>query len=205
MSGTTRALRWRALATPTDDGAACDLEHVELKIAETGITAEAVMIAGRGADAHGLRWRLVIDADWASFRSLHLTRLGGATVALRHDGYGEWSDGEGKKRKEFAGLTDCLIDGSPFGPTALLARLGAKAAKTQTLDVVTVALPSLAVARTTLTLTPLAPGRRWRLAWAGRVEEIEVDDDRFVTRWGDRWARVDLAAPEPAVAEPVAL
>ena len=190
MTASTRTLRWRTAAS---DEAALGLEHVELKVAETGISAEGVVVAGAGATAFGARWRITVDPDWTAFRSLHFTRLGGATVALRHDGYGEWTDGEGKKRKEFAGLSDCLVEGSPFGLVALLARLGAKAAKTQSLDVVFLAVPSLDLARASIVLKPLEPGRRFALTRAGETVEIDVDADGLVTRWGDGLAAVDLA------------
>jgi hypothetical protein len=189
MTSTTRSLRWR-LGSGDDAG----LEHVEVKIADSGIAAEAVVIAGAGETAYGARWRVVVDPDWACTRSLHLTRLGGPTVALRHDGYGVWSDGEGKTRKEFAGLTDCLIEGSPFGLTQILKRLGAKAAKTQSLDVVVVALPGLAVERASLRLEPIEAGRRWRLVRGETTVEIAVDADGFVTAYGEAATRIEAAA-----------
>ena len=181
MSGTTRALRWK---TSSAEGAAIGLEHVELKIAESGISAESVAIGGEGAAAHGLRVRITIDPDWTAFRSLHLTKLGGATVALRHDGYGEWSDGEGKKRKEFSGLSDCLVEGQPFGLTALVKRLGAKLKKTQTLDVVSVSVPGLEIARASVTLEPIEAGKRFRLSVGERRDEVEIDGEGLVVRWG---------------------
>ena len=189
MTSTSRSLRWRS-----GEGDGLGLEHVELKIADANIAAEAVVIGGTGEGAWGARWRIVVDPEWTSTRSLHLTRLGGATVALRHDGYGEWSDGEGKKRKEFQGLSDCLVEGSPFGLTQLLKRLGAKSAKTQSFDVVTVAVPSLVVTRATVALQPLEAGKRFRLTVGERVAEIEVDDEGFVTRWGDTVTRVEITA-----------
>ena len=185
MTSTTRTLRWR-LATGDDAG----LEHAEVKIADSGIAAEAVVIAGSGETAHGARWRIVVDPAWACTRSLHLTRLGGATVALRHDGYGGWSDGEGKARKEFAGLSDCLIDGSPFGVTQLLKRLGAKAAKTQSFDVVAVSLPEPTVCRVAVKLEPLEAGRRYRFTCGATVTDISVDDEGFVTTFGAAATRV---------------
>jgi hypothetical protein len=181
MTATTRALRWK---TASANGATTGLEHVELKIAETGISAEGVAIGGEVEAAHGLRWRITVDPDWACFRSLHLTRLGGATVALRHDGYGEWSDGEGKKRKEFSGLSDCLVEGRPFGLTALVKRLGAKLKKSQTLDVVTVSVPGLEIARASVTLETIEAGRKLRLTLGDRAEEIDLDAEGLVTRWG---------------------
>jgi len=188
MSGTTRALRWRTKTG--DDAEGVGLEHLELKIAETGITAEGVVIDGSGEAAHGLRYRVTVDPDWTAFRSLHLTKLGGATVALRHDGYGAWSDGEGKARKEFSGLSDCLVEGRPFGLSALINRLGAKLKKTQTVDVVTVSVPALEIGRASVTLEPLEAGRRFRLTVGETTEEIEVDADGLVTRLADRVTRV---------------
>ncbi len=191
MSGTTRALRWRT--TTGEDGATTGLEHVELKVAETGITAEGVVIGGAGEAAHGLRWRITVDPEWTAFRSLHLTKLGGATVALRHDGYGEWSDGEGKKRKEFSGLSDCLVEGQPFGLTALIKRLGAKLKKTQTLDVVAVSVPGLEIARVPVTIEPVEAGKRFRVTLGERSDEVEIDADGLAVQWG-AIARVDPTA-----------
>ena len=181
----TLSLRWRS-----GEGEGLGLEHVEVKIADSNIAAEAVVVGGAGETAWGARWRIVVDPDWTSTRSLHLTRLGGATVALRHDGYGEWSDGEGKKRKEFQGLTDCIVVGSPFGPSQIVKRLGAKAAKTQTLDVVSVSLPDLVVERRTVKLEPQSGSGRLRLTVGETVTEVEIDADGFVTRFGEAVERV---------------
>lgn len=184
MTSTGRSLRWRS-----GEGDGLGLEHVEVKITEANIAAEAVVIGGSGEGAWGARWRIVVDPEWTSTRSLHLTRLGGATVALRHDGYGEWSDGEGKKRKEFQGLSDCIVLGSPFGLSQIVKRLGAKAAKAQTLDVVAVSLPDLVVARLAVKLEPRESGRLVRLTVGETVTEAELDDG-FVTRFGETVTRV---------------
>ncbi len=192
MTSTSRSLRWRS-----GEGDGLGIEHVELKIAEANIAAEAVVIGGSGGDAWGARWRIVVDPEWTSTRSLHLTRLGGATIALRHDGYGEWSDGEGKKRKEFQGLSDCIVAGSPFGLVQIVKRLGAKAAKVQSLEVVAVSLPDLVVSRAALRLEPLDAGRRFRLTIADVATEVEIDGEGIVTRFGE--AKMQAAA-EPDVA-----
>ena len=182
---THRSLRWLS-----GEGDALGLEHLELKIADGGIAAEAVVIGGTGEEAFGARWRITVDPDWTSTRSLHLTRLGGATVALRHDGYGEWSDGEGKKRKEFQGLSDCIVLGSPFGLTQIVKRLGAKAGKAQSLDVVAVALPDLAIARLPVRLEPVEAGRRFRLTVGEVATEVEVDAEGLVVDFGSAIRRV---------------
>lgn len=192
MSSQEKSLRWR-LGGGEDAG----LEHAELKIGETGIVAETVVVAGSADAPHAARARITLEPDWSSTRSLHLTRLGGPTVALRHDGYGEWSDGEGKKRKEFQGLSDCLVAGSPFSFSQVLKRLGAKAAKTQSFEVVLVGLPGLAVAKAAVRLEPIEAGRRFRFTLADTVTEVEVDAEGYVTRFGEAVACLAAAAPEP--------
>jgi len=187
MSATHRSLRWRTLRGGEGDGRTdtIGLEHVEAKIAESGVTAEGVVVAGDGETAFGARWRITVDAEWACVRSLHLTKLGGATLALRHDGYGGWSDGEGKPRKDFAGLTDCLVEGSPFGLMALVARLGKKAAKAQTLEAVVVGLPSLEAGKRTVALKPLDGAAKLAVTIGETAFEVEFDEAGTPTRFGE--------------------
>lgn len=191
MSANHRSLRWRTLRDEGEGREAIGLEHVDLKIAETGVTAEGVMIGG-GDVAFGARWRIVVDAEWACVRSLHLTRLGGATVALRHDGYGNWSDGEGKARKDLAGILDVLVEGSPFGLMALVRRLGKKAEKTQNLEVIRVSLPGLDIAKHPLVVKSSAAGRRLALTDDETALEIELDEDGVPEGFGTRIERVAL-------------
>lgn len=192
MSGTNRSLRWRTVRGGAGEAAAetIGLEHVEAKIADSGVTAEGVIVAGEGEAAFGARFRIVVDAEWASVRSLHLTRLGGATLALRHDGYGAWSDGEGKPRKDFAGLTDCLVEGSPFGLMALVRRLGRKAEKAQSLEAIVVRLPSLEVAKASVTLKPLDGAARIAVTIADTAFEVSFEADGTPTRFGETVALV---------------
>ena len=114
MSDVTRSIRWHA-TDPVGEGS---VEQCVMKISAAGIAAEGVMIGGTGEQQFGLRYRIVLDAEWAGLRSLHVTKLGGATVALRHDGYGAWTDGEGKKRDDLAKCLDMSLAGSQFAFTA---------------------------------------------------------------------------------------
>jgi len=191
MSDVTRSIRWRGGAghpvkAVVDGTEASDdecVEHCVAKIGASSIAAEGVMIGGAGDAAFGLRYRIVLDAEWAGVRSLHLTKLGGATLALRHDGYGDWTDGEGKKRADLAKCLDLDLLGSRFAFTATLKRLAWKAGKTVELPMVHVALPALEATRVMVKVTAIEPGKRYRvLREGGEPEEIEVDADGFVTR-----------------------
>ncbi|NLH81135.1 MAG: putative glycolipid-binding domain-containing protein [Phyllobacteriaceae bacterium] len=191
MSATHRSLRWRTFRVDGDGRTeTIGLEHVEVKIAESGVTAEGVSVAGDGETAFAARWRMTVDPEWACVRSLHLTRLGGATLALRHDGYGGWSDGEGKPRKDFAGLTDCLVENSPFGLTALVARLGKKAAKAQSVEAVVVGLPSLEAAKRTVALKPLDGAKKIAVTIGETTFDVDFDDTGTPTRFGETIALV---------------
>lgn len=183
MSATHRSLRWR---TADEVGETAGLEHVELEIGESRIAAEGVAVAGLGETRFGARWRIVVDAEWACVRSLHLTRLGGATLALRHDGYGGWSDGEGKPRKEFAGLTDCLVEGSPFGLMALVRRLAKKAGKAAEIDAIVVSPQTLEPVKTRIALKPLDGAARIAVTIGETTVEVGFDGDGVPTAFGER-------------------
>ncbi|MEJ1157475.1 putative glycolipid-binding domain-containing protein [Prosthecomicrobium sp. N25] len=179
MTDQTRAVRWRS-----PDGG---LEHLSLKIAETGVTAEGVVIGGAGETAFGLRYRIVFDAGWAAVRSLHLTVLGGPTLALRHDGYGEWSDQEGRKRKEFSGLLDIDVAAIPLGFVATVARQAWKAGKTQDAEVLRIAVPSLEPTRARLRIACREAGRAYELDGA----PVTLGEDGLVTAWAGRCERIE--------------
>lgn len=171
MSDTTRSIRWRS-----DDGAT--IEHCVVKIGASSIAAEGLMLAGADADEFGMRYRIVVDAEWAGFRSLHVTKLGGATVALRHDGYGEWTDGEGKKRPDLSKCLDVVIDGCRFPISVTARRLAWKANKTVELPAIRIALPSLEVSATTLKVTAIEPGKRYRVSVDGsEASDAHLDAD----------------------------
>jgi hypothetical protein len=174
MSDVTRSIRWRS----GED----DVEHCVMKIGATGIAAEGVMIGGTGDDQFGLRYRIVLDAEWAGVRSLHVTRLGGATVALRHDGYGDWTDGEGKKRPDLSKCLDFSVGASHFPFTATVKRLAWKAGKGHELPMIHIAAPSLEVSRKLVRVTAVEPGKLYRVETeGGEAREVALDEDGFVT------------------------
>lgn len=183
MSDTSIAVRWRSLP---DDG----LEHSVVRIADSGITAEGVVVGGTGADAFGLRYRLTADPGWTAVRSLHVTLLGGATVALRHDGYGEWTDGEGKKRKEFSGVLDVDLGATPIGLVCSLRRQTWKAGRKQEFDVLAIGAPGLGIARESRAVACVEPGRSWRLA----DKDVVLGEDGLLASWAERYVRIDLGS-----------
>jgi hypothetical protein len=168
----TRSIRWRS---------GDDVEHCELKIGPASVAAEGVLVARANETDFALRYRIVLDADWAGLRSVHVTRLGGATVALRHDGYGEWTDGEGKKRPDLSKCLDLSLGQSQLPFTATIKRFAWKAGKTVELSIIHISTPSLDISRLIVKVTAIEPARLYRVqVEGGEAQEIAVDADGFV-------------------------
>jgi hypothetical protein len=176
MSDTARSIRWRS-----DDGTT--IEQCVVKLGGTTIVAEGIVIGGTDDAEYGLRYRIVVDAEWAGLRSIHVTRLGGATVALRHDGYGEWTDGEGKKRPDLSKCLDLVIDGALFPISVTAKRLAWKANKVLDLPAIHIALPTLEVSAVLLKVSAIEPGKRYRVVREGTDSvDIALDADGLVTQ-----------------------
>jgi hypothetical protein len=196
-------IRWRSLADVTSTNASqagSAVEHCALKDAATGATLEGVAIPADPLSP-ALRYRIVTDAEWAGLRSVHLTIIGGATLALRHDGYGAWTDGEGKPRKDLQGVADVWIDGSPALLMAMLKRLGGKAGKSVKVDVARADPASFSVTRATVEVACKEAGRLWVVTpEGGAAEEIAFGADGILLRWGTRLERASLPQPSEAAA-----
>lgn len=184
LADASRQIRWQA---PT--GVA--LEHCAIRETETNVTLEGVAIPADPASA--LRYRLVADAGWGGVRSAHLTVVGGATLALRHDGYGGWTDGEGKPRKDLAGVLDLWLDASPVPLNVMLRRLGGKPGKSLKLDVGKIDLAALTVTRAPLEVMCTATGRYTVTLDGAATETVALDDSGLLSAWADRFQRADMA------------
>lgn len=188
MADAPQQLRWRAPTGPA-------LEHCALREGDTGVTLEGVAIPADAGMA--LRYRIVADAGWAGLRSAHLTVVGGPTLALRHDGYGGWTDGEGKPRKDLAGVVDLWLDASPVAVNVLLRRLGGKPGKSVKIDVAKADLATLTVARGTLEVSCTAAGRYELVLDGGAAETVTLGDDGLLVGWSGRFERVGVAQDAP--------
>lgn len=185
MADAIQQIRWRAPA-----GAA--LEHCAIREGDTGVTLEGVAIPADAATA--LRYRVVADAGWGGLRSAHLTIVGGPTLALRHDGYGGWTDGEGKTRKELAGALDLYLDLTPITVMVMLRRLGGKPGKSVKLDAVKADLATLTLSRLALDIACTAPGRYSVTPAGGAAETIALGDDGLIAAWDERFIRLEATA-----------
>mgnify|MGYP000876585150 CR=1 FL=1 len=145
-------VRWRSLQ---DEG----LEHCVIRTSDTTVTIEGGLVSGAIAVPYGLRYRLVLDAEWGGTRSIHVTAVGGATLALRHDGYGQWSDASGQARGDLAGARDVDVPLTPLTAVLPMRRLGQKAGKTIEVDVVAIDGVALTAAKAKRKITRVETGR----------------------------------------------
>lgn len=145
-------VRWRSLR---DEG----LEHCVIRTSDTTVTIEGGIVSGAIGVPYGLRYRLVLDADWAGTRSIHVTAVGGATLALRHDGYGQWSDASGQARADLAGARDVELALTPLTAVLPTRRLGLKAGKTAEIEVVAIDGVALTAAKAKRKITRVETGR----------------------------------------------
>lgn len=191
-----KVYRWRLTA---DAG----IEHVVVSESEGDVVAEGVIVGGAGAGAYGLRYRFVLDAEWAGWRSAHVTLVGGMTLALRHDGYGGWTDASGQSRPEFAGARDLLLGASAFTLAVMARRIGVKAdGKIREGKLVHLEAPSLKAAQVAFGVAMPEAGTL-ELTLDGTAQRIGVDAGGFVRDWPERFAAIDagVAAAEPAAGE----
>ena len=145
-------VRWRSLLVE-------GLEHCVIRTSDTTVTIEGGLVSGPIAAPYGLRYRLVLDADWGGTRSIHVTAVGGATLALRHDGYGQWSDASGQARGDLAGARDVDLPLTPLTLVLPVRRLGLKAGKTAEVEVVAIDGVALTATKAKRRLTRIETGR----------------------------------------------
>jgi hypothetical protein len=183
-----RSYRW---ATEKSGG----LEHVELAIGGTGVTAESVLIGPAGGSLFACSYALQCDEHW-QVRSLDVHVAGRGTVCLRADGAGNWTDADGTPLPALQGCIDVDVSCSPFTNTLPIRRLGGRLRQRQEIRVAYVDLPELDVqpvsqAYTARPYTGAAPDKVLFESLSRPFSaELEVDGEGLVLRYEDMFTRV---------------
>jgi hypothetical protein len=178
-------VRWR-------DWSGEGLEHLFLREAPDGITAESVILGPPGVATFAARYRILCDARWR-VRRLEVSLVGrDRELTLSSDGAGLWTDRSGASRPDLAGATDVDLSATPFTNTLPIRRLGLGSGQSGTIRVVYVRLPDLTVEIDRQRYTCLEPGRRYRYESVDSdfTREIEVDDDGLVVTYPGLFRRV---------------
>jgi hypothetical protein len=164
------------------------LEHLRLGTGAEGVRADGLLLAVDDA-GRPFRARYVVECDvgWR-VRRARIERLDEppATLDLRADGRGHWTDAATGAALPLEGCVDVDIYPSPFTNTLPIRRL-ADAAIGQPVPIVVawVVLPALSVQATRQEYTLLArgaDGARWRFHApdSGFTAELPVDGDGLV-------------------------
>jgi len=180
-------LAWQALEWPS-------VEHVTIAY-ENGWTADGAMVAVVDSQAVRLTYRLGVDsADVA--RALDLAEaVDGATLALRSDGPGRWSNADGSARPELDGCIDVDISTTPLTNTLPVRRLRLAPGDSAEIQVVYVDVPSLAVRSVVQRYTRIDE-RTYRYASGSFGADVVFDENDLVTDYVGLWRRVPVGAQE---------
>ena len=170
------------------------LEHLDLAPEDGAIVADGVVIGSRGGVPYGTRYRLVCDAGWVT-RRLDIAATDGRGLALRADGAGNWSDGDGRALPELDGAIDIDLAGSPFTNTPPIRRL-ARLAEGEAVEFRMAYIPFD-------TFRPTIDEQRYRCREPGRLYHYEaidrsfaadlpVDEDGLVTDYPGLFTRLPI-------------
>ncbi|ODN70049.1 putative glycolipid-binding domain-containing protein [Methylobrevis pamukkalensis] len=184
-------LRWR---TEAGDG----LEHVEIRPVggepSGGLTVSGTLIAPPEDGGRAIGYRLAVDGDWRVV-SFDLDASDGTHIALRSNGAGRWSDGDGTPLPALNDALDIDLGGTPLTNLLPVRRLfgeGRRAAAD--LQVVYIEAATLAVSIQRQRYEPLRPGRLYRYVSldTGFTADLPVDRHGLVVDYPGLWRRVSL-------------
>ncbi len=163
------------------------LEHLRLRLEETGIEADGVVIGEEDGVAFRARYVIRCDPGWRT-REMVVDPLDGrGPLHLRSDGEGNWSDASGRSVPELEGCTDVDLSVTPFTNTLPIRRLDLGEGGSSEIAVVYVDVPDmrLDVSRQRYTcLERNADGGLYRYEDRGSVRgftaDLPVDADGLV-------------------------
>ncbi len=169
------------------------VEHVAITD-EDGWTADGAMVAVFDGRAVRLTYRLQVDVAGAT-RALDLAdSVGGASLALRGDGQGRWSDADGVPVPDLDGCIDVDISTTPLTNTLPVRRLRLAPGESADIQVAYVDVPSLAVRPVAQSYRRI-DNRSYRYESGSFAADVVFDEDDLVTDYVGLWRRVAIDAP----------
>ena len=118
------------------------LEHLRLRVGESGVEADGIVIGEEDGAAFRARYVIVCYPGWRT-REVILDPLDGrASLHLRSDGEGNWSDASGRSIPELKGCTDVDLSATPFTNTLPIRRLDLGQEESSGIAVVYVDVPN---------------------------------------------------------------
>jgi hypothetical protein len=130
----------QAMWTPWDGRG---LEHLRLRVEESSIEADGVVIGEEDRVVFRARYVIRCDPGWRT-REMVVDPLDGRDpLHLRSDGEGNWSDTSGQDVPELEGCTDVDLSATPFTNTLPIRRLDLGVGGSSEIAVVYVDVPDM--------------------------------------------------------------
>jgi hypothetical protein len=170
------------------------LEHLDLRILTTGVSADGVIVAVHRGEPFRLRYRVRCSDDWRVLQVV-VDLLGGPdgdqTLALTTDGEGNWTDGAGRTIPYLTGCLDADISATPFTNTLAIRRLALEPGESRELQVAYIAVPELQCELLVQRYTRLEPYLYlYEGVASGFMAELPVDDTGLVLDYPESFRRV---------------
>ncbi len=178
------ARNFEAMWTPWDGRG---LEHLRLRVGESGIEADGVVIGEEDGVAFRARYVIRCDTGWRT-REVIVDPLDGRdSLHLRSDGKGNWSDASGRRIPELRSCLDVDLSATPLTNTLPIRRLDLGEGGSSEIAVVYLDVPDmrLEVSRQRYTcLERNADGGLYRYedrgSFRGFTADLPVDADGLV-------------------------
>ena len=177
----------QALWTPWDGRG---LEHLRLRVEESGVEADGVVIGEEDGVAFRVRYVIRCDPGWRT-REMVVDPLDGRDpLRLTSDGEGKWSDASGRSIPELEGCIDVDLSATPFTNTLPIRRLGLREGESSEIAVVYVDVPEMRVDVSRQRYTCLERGANGGLyryedgeSFRGFAADLPVDADGLVLNY----------------------
>ncbi|HEV8224693.1 MAG TPA: putative glycolipid-binding domain-containing protein [Rubrobacteraceae bacterium] len=173
------------------------LEHLRLRLGESGIEADGVVVGEEDGSCFRARYVIICDPRWRT-RELIFDPLDGSDpLHLRSDGEGDWRDASGSALLELRGCIDVDLSVTPFTNTLPIRRLDLREGESSELAVVYVNVPlmELGASQQGYTCLERGPGSglyRYedRGIFRGFTADLPVDENGLVLDYPGIFRRV---------------
>jgi uncharacterized protein len=136
MSGRNLEAMWALREGP-------GLEHLRLRVGESGIEADGVVVGEEDGTAFRARYVVRCDPGWRT-REVIVDPLDERDrLHLRSDGEGRWQDASGRALPELQGCVDVDLSATPFTNTLPIRRLDLGERESSEIAVVYVNVPTM--------------------------------------------------------------
>jgi len=172
------------------------LEHLRLRVGESGIEADGVVVGEEDDTCFRARYVIHCDPRWRTWRLIVDPLDGSDPLHLLSDGEGGWRDASGRARPEFRGCIDVDLSVTPFTNTLPMWRLDLREGESSEIAVVYVNVPvmELGTSRQRYTCLERGPGGLYRYEdeglFRGFTADLPVDGDGLVLDYPGNFRRM---------------